>query len=117
MLKEFCGHVFKRWIMHCDFNRHFHHIQSICAHPAGSICLFKLHFTGEVKISVEYTNVIQSKEATFKDVVAINVFTVDPPCKIDDKLLKYFFQELNIANSFLFLLYFIYLHGCPRMNR
>src|SRR5689334_12945014 len=103
--------------MHGDFHGNLHHIEGIGADPARTIGLLQLHFSGEMKAAVEYTYIIQSKEASFKDVVSVYVFTVDPPGKIDQQFMKYFFEKADIACSCLFLLDIVYLHCSPSLHR
>src|SRR5438874_558587 len=116
MLKEFRGCIFKRLIIHGDLERYVHHVECIGTHPAGTICLLQLHMA-TVKTPVEYTDIIQSEEATFKDVVPVPVLAVDPPGKIDEELLKYLFQEDQVTGSGFLFFKLVNFQSCPGVHR
>ncbi len=44
-----------------------------------------------MKTAIKNANIIQAQEAAFKDIVASYVLSVDPPGKVDQQFLKYFF--------------------------
>src|SRR5688500_1622626 len=89
VFEKFGGHIFKRRIVISYFDSHIHHIERVCAHPTGTVCLFKLHFAGEMKVAVEHTDVIETKKSAFEDVVAVHIFPVDPPGEVDDEFVEY----------------------------
>jgi len=48
-----------------------------------------------MKTAVEYTDVIEAKKSPFKDVVAIDVLSVDPPGEIEQQFMENFFKKLT----------------------
>src|SRR4051812_26356211 len=117
MFKEFGGGIFKRYIMHRNFKSHIHQVQCIHTHPACSVCLFEFHFTMQLNATVEHSNVIKPEKAPFKNVVPIWVFSVDPPCEIDNLFLKNAFKKSDIPLSGFLFFYVIYLQCSPCMYR
>jgi len=88
MFKKFGGGIFKSNIMFGNFQRHVHHVQCIHAHPAGAIRLLQLHFARGVVAAVKHADIIQAQKSPFKNIVAVTVFPVYPPGKIDEQFLK-----------------------------
>src|SRR6187200_1757445 len=97
MFKEFSSSIFKGIVVHGNFNRDIHHVKGKRPHPAGTICLLQLHFTGKMNAAVKYADIIKAKKPPFKNVVTINVLPVDPPREIDQEFLKNFLQKLYIS--------------------
>src|SRR4030095_6090908 len=93
VFKKFSPHVLERLIMNSNFKSYIHHIESISAHPACAVGLLQLHTTLGMKTSVKDSNVIQSQKSAFKNIIAIYVFSIDPPSKIDQQFLKYLFKK------------------------
>src|SRR5665213_3337041 len=87
MFKKFSGRVFKSIIYHSDLQCHVHHIKRIHSHPACSVSLLQPVVSGHFNTSVKYADIIQSQKSSLKDIVATGIFPVDPPGKIDDKLM------------------------------
>src|SRR6266496_4023072 len=83
----------------------------------GAISLLKFHFTMQLNTAVKYTYIIKPKKTSFKNVVAISVFTVNPPCEIDNLLLKYALKKSNILLACSPFFYVIHLQCSPCMYR
>src|SRR5262245_33803471 len=88
MFKELGGCILKCNVMHSNFNCHVHQVQIVHTHPACPIGLLQLHFTVQLNAAVKYPYIIKSEKAPFKNVVAVWVFSIDPPREIDNLLLK-----------------------------
>ncbi len=67
--------------------------------------------------AVKHTDIIQAKKTAFKYIVAISIFPVDPPGKIDEQFLKDSFKKNNIATAKAFLLNAVNFHSCPGLHR
>lgn len=59
--------------------RHDRHVQTVEGHPGGSVGLTKDSSGGKGFRTIEGTDIIQTEEATFKDIVSTLVLPVYPP--------------------------------------
>ncbi len=74
------------------------------AHPGRAIGLLEHHAIGQGRVAVEDTDVVQSQEAAFKDVIPLGVFAVDPPGEVEHQFLEDALQEDGIARPRALLL-------------
>ena len=113
LLKKLGGRVFKTLIIHGNLQGNVKHVQCKHAHPRGTIGLFQAHARIQRRASVEYTDVIQPEETSFKHVVAVGILTVDPPGEIDQQFMKCAFQKIHIALAFHLLLGLVHFQYGP----
>ena len=71
----------------------------------------------QLDTSVEYSDIIQSQKTSFKNVITVWIFSIDPPGKIDEQFMKYFFQEIKIAFTGIIFFDMIHLQCSPGLNR
>ena len=92
MFKKFSGCIFKRFIMHGNFQCHIHHIQ---AHTFPSSLFHRpvpVAYLQAIAILRLNTPILSKpKKSSFENVITIDIFPVDPPGKIDKQFLKYLF--------------------------
>jgi hypothetical protein len=55
------------------------HVETEESHPSSSISLSESTTSRQRLGSVERSNIVKSKETTFKDIVSIGILSVDPP--------------------------------------
>jgi hypothetical protein len=55
------------------------HVQTEESHPSGTISLSECSTSRQWFGSIEGSNIIKTKETTFKDIVSIGILSVDPP--------------------------------------
>src|SRR5262249_38647455 len=67
--------------------------------------------------TIKDSNIVQSEEATLKNVHAIGIFTIDPPREIQQELVKHFFEECAVGYATHTTVDFIYPPSCPRVHR
>jgi len=70
----------------------------------------------QVSISVEHPNVVHPQKSTLKNVVAIVIFFIHPPGKIEQQLVEHFFKEGAVGFALYFRVDFIYTPRCPTVN-
>src|ERR1041385_2027693 len=97
VFKKFCGETLIRRILFGQLERHPKHVERKHRHPACSVRLFDVSASWKLIAPVEHADVVHTKEASLEDVVTVVVFLVDPPGKIQQQLMKYFFQEFPVA--------------------
>src|SRR5882757_4290214 len=69
-------------------------------------------------IAIKKTDIVHSQEASFKNIIAFRILSVDPPGEIEKQLVKDGFQEIDVAlSSVLVLLDLIHPVGSPCMDR
>src|SRR5665647_1071962 len=96
MLKKFSGCILKCVVNHSDFQCHIHHIKRIHSHPACPVSLFEVMATRHLNTTVKNSNVIEPEKPSLENIIATGILPVDPPGKIDNKLMKYSLQKRNI---------------------
>src|SRR6476620_5347891 len=116
MFIKFGAAIFKGVIENGNFERHIHHVQSIHSHPAGAIRLFQKNATG-CAAPVKDPYIIETQKTTFKNIIAIDIFPVCPPRKIQHEFLEYFLQKGYIPTSLSFFFNPVDLHGTESMYR
>src|SRR6266487_1466045 len=70
MLEKFERNIFIDRISERKFQRNGHHVQAEHAHPASAITLFDIA-------------TCRQRGTALKDVLALRVLAVDPPCKVE----------------------------------
>src|SRR3954471_23219120 len=71
----------------------------------------------QLNATVKHTYIIKPQKPSFKNVVTIGIFSVDPPCEIDKLLLKNTFEKSNISFTCFLFFNVIYLQRSPCMYR
>ena len=113
MFEELDGDVFVDGVLPRQFQRDPHQIQAKHPHPAGGVALFEMTPTGKRGAPIENADIIQSEKAPLEDVSTSGIFAVNPPGKVEQKLVKDSFQEGAIALAGVLLLDFINTPGSP----
>src|ERR1700739_1609646 len=93
------------------------HILALERHPCRSVRLLKMPSAREGRTPIKDPNVVQSQESAFKDVLAKTVFAIDPPCEIDDELMKDPLEKFAIAHTIFSLLQIMQKDGRPGVHR
>src|SRR5262249_62245793 len=93
------------------------HVQAFHAHPAGAVGLFKMPAGWKRCRTIEYTDVVEAEKAALKNVRAVGVLAVHPPGKVQQQLVKDFFQKGAVRDSANAPLDFVNAPRRPRMNR
>src|SRR6516225_1330729 len=117
MFEELAGHTFISGVLTSEFERYSKHVQAVHAHPAGAVGLFKVTAGGERSRSVEYADVVETKEAALENVHTFGILAIHPPGEIQQKFVERTFEEIAVgfaADAFLDL---VNAPGCPSVNR
>ncbi len=82
MLEEFTRHVAVGRLIHGQFEGHAQHVTTIERHPGSRVGLIEPSAVGQRLVAIENADVIQTQKATAEDVIAMQVFAIDPPGKV-----------------------------------
>src|SRR5207248_10545704 len=94
-----------------------HEIQTEKAHPARSIRLFEDRTTRQLVATIDYGDVVKSKEAALEDVVAFSIDLIHPPGKVDQQLVEDLFQKFCIGDSIALAIKIVDAPAGPGMHR
>src|SRR2546425_3942748 len=93
VLEEFAGDILVGGILLCKLERNRKHIQAIHAHPTRAVGLLEMPAGWERRGAVENSDVIEAQEAALEDVHAFGIFAIDPPGKVEEKLVEDSFEK------------------------
>src|SRR5215469_11043535 len=85
---EFAGDVFVGGIDLCQLERDGQQVQTVHAHPAGSIGLLDKTAGGQRSAAVKHTDIVESEESALKHVAALGILAVDPPSEVEQQFVK-----------------------------
>src|SRR5215471_3593520 len=97
MLTELHSQIFIGRVVGRNFDADLKHVLAEERHPGGAVSLFEVTAGGQRRAAVEDPDVVEAKEATLKDVLAVAVLAVDPPGKVGHKLSIGAFYELDVS--------------------
>src|SRR5437588_8081915 len=115
MLEEFAGDIFISRIFFRKLKCDRQHVQTIHAHPTGAVGLLEVASGGKRRRTVKNPDVVEAKESTLKNICAVRILAVHPPGKIEEQLVKNFFQEPAIGHTTHAALDFVHAPGSPGM--
>src|SRR5580658_3233884 len=69
------------------------------------------------RIAIKHADIVQSKKASFEHVPAIGIFSVDPPCKVEQQLVEDALEKYPIARTATLLLDLIDAPSRPSIHR
>ena len=107
MFEELDGDVFVNGVLPRQFQCDPHQIQTKHPHPAGGVTLFEMTATRKRGAPIENPDIIESEKAALEDVSTSRIFAVNPPGKVEQKLVEDSFQEGAIAFARTLLLDFV----------
>src|SRR5262249_46278192 len=93
MLEKFTGNIFVGMIVTRQFKRNSEHIETVHAHPTRAVRLLDVAPGRQRCGAIKDANIVQTQDAAFEDMVALGVFTVDPPVKIEQQLVEDAFKK------------------------
>src|SRR5579884_1239932 len=96
MIKELASNIAIVAIFLREFQRNRQHIQAIHRHPTGPIGLLNVGSIWQPCVAIEDTNIIQTQEASLKDILPVVILDVHPPHKVKEELLKDFFKKITV---------------------
>ena len=96
MLRELEAHVFEVGIVGGKLEADLDHVLTEQCYPGSTVCLLEIAARGQLCAAVEDSDVIQSKETAFKQVLTKAVFAVHPPAEVQRQLRKRPFEEIQI---------------------
>ena len=117
MLEELAGDVFISRIFFGQLQSDCQHIEAVHAHPTGPVRLFEMAPGGERRRAVKDSDVVQAQEPSLKDIRAVGVLAVHPPCEIQEQLVKDLFEETTIGHAAHAPLDFVDTPRGPGVNR
>src|SRR5258708_16916695 len=117
VLEELAGDIFVCGVFFRQFQRNGQHVQAVHSHPACAVGLLEVTSRRQGRRAVKDTNVIESQESALKNIRSAGILTIDPPGKIQEQLVKNFFQESAIGDAAHAPLDFVNSPGGPGMNR
>src|SRR5713226_10471243 len=116
MLEEFAGDIFVSRIFFGQFQSDCQHVQAIHAHPTGAVRLLEVPSRGEWRGTVKDSNVVEAEKSALKNVCSVGILAVHPPGKIQEQLVKDFFEESTVGYTAHAPLDFVDAPGGPCMN-
>src|SRR5260370_14198071 len=117
MLEELAGDVFVSRILFRQLQSDGQHVQAIHTHPTGSVRLFEVASGGKWRGAVKDSDIVEAEKSALKNVCAVRVLAVYPPGKIQQQLVKNFFEESAVGDAAHACLDFVDTPAGPRMNR
>src|SRR5712671_1137778 len=99
MLEEFAGHVLVTRIFLGELQSDCQHIQAIHTHPTGAVRLFEVASRGEWRGAVKDSDIVEAEKPALKNVCAVRILAVHPPGKIQQQLVKDFFEESAVGDA------------------
>src|SRR6266446_538687 len=116
MLEEFAGDVFVSRVLFRQLQSYGQHVQAIHTHPTGAVRLFEVASRGEWRGAVKDSDIVEAEKPALKNVCAVRILAVHPPGKIQQQLVKDFFEESAVGDTAHTTLDFVDAPGCPGMN-
>ena len=117
MLEKLAGDIFISGIFLRELKSNRQHVQAVHAHPTGAVRLFEVTSGGKRCRTVKDADVIESQKAALKNIRAVGILTVHPPSKIQEQLVKHFFQETTVGHAAHAPLDLVDAPRSPGMNR
>lgn len=99
MLKEFGCNVFVGTSVFRQLQRYVEHAKAVESHPPRTVGLLQNTTSRQGLGAVEQTDVVQTQETTLENVLAIEVFAVHPPRKVEQQFLEYTFEKVEILSA------------------
>jgi len=99
MLEELAGDIFVDRVVLGEFESDVEHRETEESHPSSSIGLTHRSSSRETLGPVERTDVVETEETSFENVESVLILAVDPPSEVEEKLLEYSLEELEIFAS------------------
>src|SRR5262249_442337 len=78
------------------------HVLAIESHPSGTVSLVEVPAGGKLSTAIEHANIIEPEKSAGEDVLALRVFSVDPPIEIQHQALKGTLQEAQVRSPEFF---------------
>src|SRR5438552_16463838 len=116
MLAQIPNQPVRGWIAQGQFDRNLHHALTVKSHPRRTVSLFQMAAGRQRCAPVEHSYVVQTEEASTKNVVAARVFLIDPPGEIQGQLLKHFLKMLEVAGAAELLFGLVDIARSPSMH-
>ena len=88
MVSKLDGHVFVEGVVGCQLETDLQHVLAEECDPRSAVSLLEVATGRQRRATVKDTDVVQSKEAAFKEVLAKAVFAVHPPAEVQHQLRK-----------------------------
>ncbi len=117
MLKKLGGQILVNAVFFRQFQGNFHHFQAEKAHPGRTVRLIQVPASGQAVAAVENADIVQSQKAALKNIVAVIIFAIYPPGKIEQQLVEDRFQKRPVWLAGLRGVDLVDAPGSPGMNR
>src|SRR5260370_25449129 len=117
MLEEFAGDIFVSRILFRQLQSDGQHVQAIHTHPTGAVRLLEVASGGKRRGTVKDSDIVEAEKSALKNVCAVRILAAYPPGKIQQQLVKHFFQESAVGDAAHAPLDFVDAPGGPPRNR
>src|SRR5215510_7910055 len=107
VLEEFARDILVNGIIFRQLQRDGEHVEAVHAHPTGAVRLLDVAAGGQGGAPVEDPDVIEAEKAALKYVAPVRVLTIDPPSKIEQKLLKDALEKFAVTDAAPFHFHFV----------
>src|SRR5262249_33655435 len=97
MVSKLHRHVFVEAVVGCQLHTYLSHILAEERHPRRAVSLLEVTTSGQWRAAVKHADVVQSKEAAFKEVLAKAIFAVHPPAEIQHQFGKRPPEEFQVG--------------------
>src|SRR5262245_1262585 len=97
MLEEFARYVFVGGVLARQLQRDGQHIETVHAHPTGCVRLLDVAAGWQRCAAVEDADIVETEEATLKNISALSVFAIHPPGEVEQEFLEDAFQKHSVT--------------------
>src|SRR5271165_5350773 len=117
VVEKFEHHFDVGVVIFCKHHGELEHVLSKEAHPSGAVSLFEPAAHGQCAGAIERADIVESKEAALKDIVAAGILAVDPPCEVNQQPPERGLEETVVTLSAVGNLLPVESHYRKCMNR
>src|SRR5262245_8876161 len=117
MFIEFYREITINRVAKRKLQRHLQHVLREQSHPRSAVGLFQTTALRQRRASIKDANVVETEEAAFEHISAVAILSVDPPCEIEEQLMKTALEHVERAVTQHILRDPITEERCPRVNR
>ena len=116
VLEELARHVLVARIQAAELHGDLEQVQTVHSHPARAVGLLDESADRELRAAIEDADVVETEEASLKDVVPREVLAVDPPGEVQQELVEDLLEEHRIDAAAVALLDLVDAPGRPRVH-
>src|SRR5437588_1821686 len=117
VLEEFGGQNFVNAVVRTQFESNSHQVETKETHPARAIGLFKHSAAGQLLSAINHSDVVETEESAFENVVALAIYAVHPPGNAHEQFVQTLFEEASIGFPQVPFFNLVNLPASPSLHR